>query len=154
MATHSDIAQKLYDGKQSIEVNPRLHGLKGPGIFWIGTKIKKPELLSWSTLHNLYDTNVLPVLTKINGIQSAMRLTAKDRSEEWPMLSLLAMQDLALIRSGLIEQGLDQRTELLPGSSKYYDQADFDCRFYNIISSCETSPETTMGEVPRMRCNG
>lgn len=154
MAPNPDVSQRLYAGKQSTEVNPRLYDLKGPGIFWVGSKIKKPDLLSWSTFLKWYDTDVLPVLTELDGIESAMRLTAKDQSEEWPNLVLFVMQDLALVRSGLIEQELDRRTELLPGSSKYYDHADFDCRFYNVISSCESSQETTMGELPgcALRC--
>jgi len=147
MAPNSDVSEGLYGGRMSTEVNPKLVNLKGPGIFWIGSKIKKPDLLSWSTLLKWYDTDALPALTNIDGIESAVRLTAKDQSEEWPSLVLFVMQDLALMRSGVIEQELDRSTGFLPGGSRYYDHADFDCRFYNVISSCESSQEKTMGKL-------
>ncbi|KAH7040892.1 uncharacterized protein B0I36DRAFT_16502 [Microdochium trichocladiopsis] len=130
------------------ETNPRLKDLKGPGLLWVGSKIKKRDLLSWPTFLSWYDTEMLPAMVGLKGIRSAMRSTARDQSEEWPTLCIFVMDDLSYLHTPEVDEGMPGKSKFLPGGGQYMDLADFDCRFYNILSSYEPAGETTMGMLP------
>ncbi|KXJ97307.1 hypothetical protein Micbo1qcDRAFT_7032 [Microdochium bolleyi] len=124
----------------------RLQGMKGPGLLWVASKIKKPDLLDWTTFLKWYDEEVFPQAIDMSMVPSGLRSTARDQSNEWWNLCLSPVTDFAYFQTDEFQQAMadDNKNKLLPAGGKYHDLVDFDCRFYNIQSTFEHGNQTTL----------
>ncbi|KAJ1337831.1 hypothetical protein MN608_00687 [Microdochium nivale] len=133
-----------------------LRGMKGPGIIWVGAKIKKPDVLDQPTYIRWHDEVILPRTLAMSAFPSAVRTIPQDQSSEWTSVCILPTPDLASFESEEFHKAIGevQASNILPDGSLFRDLIDFDCRFYKLQGTFEHVKHITLESTKCMMVSG
>lgn len=105
----------------------------GPGLFFVNSKISKPDELSPEVFTKWYEEVHIPDIFKASteGIDSGFRYYTTDASPvDRPYLALYPLRDVKFLSTPEFF-GLPAHSDLLPGPSHFiFDVANFATRFY------------------------
>lgn len=116
--------------------------LHGKGIFFVNSKISRPDILDVPTFLKWYDDDHIPEIIETSGIRSARRFVDIDAEADMPYLAMYPMEDLGFTQSQEF-CNIHVTSDILPGDNSIYDLADINARCDNLISVYD---KTTAGK--------
>ncbi|KAF7556730.1 hypothetical protein G7Z17_g1271 [Cylindrodendrum hubeiense] len=106
--------------------------LHGKGIFFVNSKISRPDVLDLSTFMRWYDDDHIPEIIETSGIRSARRFVDIDPEVDMPYLAMYPMNDLGFTESQEF-RSIRVTSDILPENSSIYDLVDINARCDNLI---------------------
>ncbi|KAL6415690.1 putative alpha/beta hydrolase [Ilyonectria robusta] len=106
--------------------------LQGKGIFFVNSKIARPDILDVPTFLKWYDDDHIPEIIETSGIRSARRFVDIDPEVGMPYLAMYPMEDIGFTQSQEF-RNIHVTSDILPGDNSIYDLADINARCDNLI---------------------